>query len=143
MAAPLLALIPLVDRIIDKVFPDPEKAASAKLEMLKLTQASADKELDAAVQMATGQMKVNEAEAASEGWYKGGWRPAIGYVGAFCLLYNYVGNPLLIWGCALWAPDVVPPNLPIDDHMWELIFGLVGLGGWRTLDKRSAIKSGQ
>lgn len=130
------ALIPVLGDLLDKLIPDKEAAAAAKLKMLELEQTNQLKELETLADLSKAQMAVNQAEASSEGNYKGGWRPAIGYVLAFCLGYNYIVNPLLMWACAVWYPDVTPPQLDLDDNMWELMFGMLGLAGWRSWDKR-------
>lgn len=130
------ALLSIVGTLLDKLLPDRGQAAEAKLKLLELAQQGETKELEALTDLAKGQMAVNQAEAASDGWYKGGWRPAIGYVLAFCLAYNYVINPLLTWACIIWAPTVTPPVLKLDDNMWELIFGMLGMAGWRSWERR-------
>ena len=129
-------LIPVLGSLLDKLIPDQQAAAAAKLKLIELEQQGQLKELDVMSELSKAQMAVNQAEAASEGNYKGGWRPAIGYVLAFCLGYNYILNPLLLWSCAIWYPEVTPPKLDLDDNMWELMFGMLGLAGWRSWDKK-------
>lgn len=134
----LLGFLPIIGQILDRVLPDEKASADAKLKLAELAQAGQLAELDAMKSLSLAQTDVNKAEAASDGWYKGGWRPAIGYIMAVCLAYQFILNPLLLWGCAVWAPEVTPPSIGLDDNLWELMFGMLGLAGWRTMDKRSA-----
>lgn len=134
----LLGFLPIIGQILDRVLPDEKASAEAKLKLAELAQAGQLAELDAMKSLSLAQTDVNKAEAASDGWYKGGWRPAIGYIMAVCLAYQFILNPLLLWGCAVWAPEVTPPSIGLDDNLWELMFGMLGLAGWRTMDKRSA-----
>jgi len=132
----ITAFIPLIGTVLDKVLPDKKASEEAKLKLAEMAQQGQLAELNALTELAKGQLQVNTAEAASDGWYKGGWRPAIGYVLACCLAYQFMLNPVLVWGCAIWAPDISPPVLGLDDNLWELMFGMLGMAGWRTMDKR-------
>ena len=53
------ALIPAVVSVIDKVLPDPQQAAEAKLRALELGQRGDLAQLDAEVRLALGQMEIN------------------------------------------------------------------------------------
>lgn len=131
----LAALIPVIGTVIDKIFPNANEAAAAKLRLFELEQQGKLKELDAAVQMSIAQLDVNKAEAASSDPYTSRWRPTVGYVIAFALGFQYIINPLILWGAKIWAPELTPPEIGLDEHLWELVSGMLGLAGWRTLDK--------
>jgi hypothetical protein len=139
----IAAFIPVIGSILDRVLPDKAASEQAKLKLAEMAQQGQLAELNSLTELAKGQMAVNQVEAASDGLYKGGWRPAIGYVLALCLAYQFLLQPLLLWGCALWAPEVTPPAIGLDDNLWELMFGMLGLAGWRTLDKRAGNKGGK
>lgn len=127
-------LIPLITGVIDKILPDPQAAAEAKLRALEMAQKGELATLDADMRLALGQIEINKAEASGDS-YKSGWRPTIGYVCAAALAWVYIINPVLIWAVAIFAPGTNIPNIAIDDHLWELMTGMLGLAGWRTLDK--------
>lgn len=131
----ILALIPVLSQVLDKVFPDKEAADAAKLKLLEMQQTGELAGLSAAVELAKAQTEVNKAEAGSDGAYKGGWRPAIGYVCAIALAYNYVLYPLLVFILAYTMPEVKVPASVIDDNLWELIMGMLGLGAMRSWEK--------
>lgn len=128
-------LIPMIGQVLDKILPDPKASEEAKLKLATMAQQGQLAELQAFVDLAKGQMAVNQVEAASSSSYTASWRPTVGYVLAAALAFQYVVNPLIIWGAALLGSGVTPPSIGLDDHLWELIMGMLGLAGWRTLDK--------
>ena len=99
------ALIPAVVSVIDKVLPDPQQAAEAKLRALELGQRGDLAQLDAEVRLALGQMEINKAEVQTD-LFRGGWRPATGWCCVAGLAYQFIAQPLLPWLVALmvWAP---------------------------------------
>jgi hypothetical protein len=110
-------------KIADKFIPDP--AAKAKFES----------ELRADLLKWDGsQMAVNQAEAGSSDLFVAGWRPAVGWLCAAAIGWQYVLVPLGLWG-AYATGHAVPAPPPIDEHLWELLVGMLGLGGLRTLEK--------
>lgn len=128
------ALIPLITSVLDKVLPDPQAAADAKLRALEMAQRGELAVLDADVRLALGQMEVNKAEAATD-LFRGGWRPACGWVCAAGLAYAFLLRPLLPWVVSVAGADV--PELPsIDtDTLMALLTGMLGLGGLRTFER--------
>lgn len=137
MAFPFLALLPVVGKLLDKVIPDPQAAAKAKFDMMKLAQDGDLAHLDADVKLAIGQMEINKEEAKA-GVFRGGWRPFIGWTCGFALTMNFVVLPLLGFAATLWAFPVPPPfDLSV---MMPVVFGMLGLGGMRTYEKASGLK---
>ena len=134
-------LIPLLGTIFDKVIPDPQAAADAKLRVLELTQKGELAALDADLQIAMGQIEVNKLEAQSASIFKGGWRPAVGWVCVFGLVYSFVLQPLLVWVSTI--NDIpVPPDLDMGTLI-TMLGGLLGLGGFRTYERiKGAIPKG-
>lgn len=92
-------------------------------------------ELAAALSVVQSQIEVNKTEAASPSIFVAGWRPAIGWICGAALGYTYIVYPLLLWGCAIWAPAISPPKLVIDGMIYELLFGMLGMAGLRSFDK--------
>lgn len=127
-------LFDVLGKVFDRVFPDPQQKAQAQLELLKMQQAGEFKELDASVQLALGQMEVNKVEAAGESLFKSGWRPAIGWVCAAGLLYQLLLRPLLGWAAQNYLKWSLPPSLEMDT-LGTLLFGMLGLGAYRTVEK--------
>lgn len=138
MAFPALAipaLLKLGEGLIERFFPDPKAAADAKMELLRMERDGELARIAAETDIAKGQLAVNAAEAASGNVFASSWRPMVGYVCAAALAFTYLVNPLLIWGVAVFGSSITPPHIGIDDHLWELLFGMLGMAGWRSLDK--------
>lgn len=130
LAAFIPILGPLIDKLVDRI-PDPNERAREK-------QRIESELLAAATAQQSQQAEINKVEAASADPYTSRWRPTIGYVVGAALAFHYILNPLILWGAALFGSDIQPPNISLDDHLWELILGMLGLAGWRTLDKVKA-----
>lgn len=128
------ALVPVIGSIIEKIIPDPQAAAEAKLKALDMAQKGELAALDAEMRLALGQLEVNKVEAATDP-YRGGWRPACGWVCAFGLGYNFLLRPLLPWFAAL-SGATVPPLPEIDtETLMVLLMGMLGMSGLRTFER--------
>lgn len=128
-------VIPAVTSLLDKVIPDPQAASDAKLKMLEMAQKGELASLDADLRLALGQIEVNKTEASSQDWFRGGWRPAVGWVCVIGLFYQFLMRPLLPWVVAVAGAEV-PPLPAIDaDNLYVLLSGLLGLGGLRTFER--------
>ncbi len=77
------------------------------------------------------QADVDKTEAATGNWFMAGWRPAIGWIGALALAYQFLLYPLLTW-----LPLKKGPPPPLDYTMlYSLITGMLGIAGLRSFDK--------
>lgn len=116
-------LIPAVTSIIDKLIPDKEAAAKAKIELIRLSQDGELKELEASMSIIT-------AEASSEHWLVAAWRPLIMLLFGVIVANNYLVYPYL----SLFWTDAPVLKLPPD--LWQLM--KIGLGGYvvgRSVEK--------
>lgn len=118
-------------KIIEKVIPDPQAKAQAEIELFKLKQEGQFKELDANLQAAQGQMAINQIEAANPSLLVSGWRPAAGWVCVLGLLSEFVIRP--------YAASFGVQIPSISDVLMELLFGMLGLGGFRTMEKLKGV----
>jgi hypothetical protein len=124
---PISAALDLGNTLITRIFPDPAQADAAKLELLKLQQSG-----DLAIM--TAQTDINKEEAKSTSLFVSGWRPAIGWVCALALAYQYLLKPLLMGFLPMFG--VTTLALPgLDDNLWQLMMGMLGMGGLRTFEK--------
>lgn len=138
MAFPLLALLPVVEKVFDKIFPDKEKAAEAKMEMFKLQQAGELAVLDKEAQIILAQLEVNKTEAASSSLFVSGWRPFVGWVCGSGLAFQFLIAPLATWIATLAGHPVEFPSLDMGTLM-TLLAGMLGLGGLRTYEKEKGV----
>lgn len=125
-------------KLIDRIWPDPAQRDAAKLELFKAQQAGEFKEMDQAFEIAKSQVSVNQIEASNGSLFVAGWRPFIGWVCGAALAYQYVARPLVMWGI-LSAGYTVPEMPGLDDNLWQLLLGMLGLGGLRTFEKVKGI----
>lgn len=129
---PITAVLNIGGQLIEHFFPDPSKAAEAKLELMKLAQAGELEAMKAAVQLDVGQMEINKVEAANPSLLVSGGRPAAVWLCVLGLAVDVL-QPFFSWVCTV-AGWPQPPTLPTDALM-PLLYGLLGLGGYRTLEK--------
>lgn len=121
-------------KIIDRIWPDPAQRDAAKLELFKAQQAGDFKEMDQAFDLAKSQITVNQTEASNASIFVSGWRPATGWVCVGAMAYQYLIRPLATWGAAMLGHPI--PLMPgLDENLWQLLMGLLGLGGLRTYEK--------
>jgi hypothetical protein len=129
------AIIPILGSILDKILPDANAATEAKIKLFELAQKQDGDILNAISQITQATAATNTAEASSGDKYAARWRPTIGYVLGATLGYSYIVGPILQGVAAIWFPQAHVPDLKLDNNLWELMIGMLGLAGWRTLDK--------
>lgn len=128
-------LIPAITTLLDKLIPDPKAKAEAQIKMLELAQQGELAVLDADMKLALGQMEVNKAEAGTD-IFRGGWRPASGWVCSIGLAYTFLIQPILPWLVTILGVSDVPPLPNIDtESLMVLLMGMLGLGGLRTYER--------
>lgn len=118
---PVTAVSDLATSVINKIWPD-------KSEQEK-------QQLAAAVTLVQGQLDVNKEEAKSPNLFVSGWRPFIGWICGASLGYTYLGYPILLWATSIWAPTIHVPMLGNNEMLYELLFGMLGMGALRTFEK--------
>lgn len=132
-----LAFLPVIEKIFDRIIPDKTKQGEAKLELLKMQQAGDLKELDSLMASDTGQNAVNVEEAKSDSLFKSGWRPAAGWICVSALLYAGLGKALLTWFSVM--AEIPPPPAIDTTELITMLFGLLGLGAYRSHDKKHGV----
>jgi hypothetical protein len=122
-------------KIIDKIWPNAEDAARAKLAMLELQQKGEFKELELNFELAKAQIGVNAEEAKNPSLFVSGWRPAVGWVCVSAYAFNYLIMPIANW-IARWIDVTAPAIIALDTgELTTLLFGMLGIGTLRTIDK--------
>jgi hypothetical protein len=101
------------------------------------------KRIDQAVDL--GQMEVNKVEAANQNLFVAGWRPAIGWVGAGAMFYQFLLYPLLVWAW-VWLQaegyvpkEVKPPPMLDTEALWVILSGMLGIAGMRSFEKSRGV----
>ncbi len=142
--SPIMSAVSAGLSIIDKFVPDKNQAAKLKHELEMSVQnhvAQMDlTALQADIQLALGQIDVNKSEAESNSLFRGGWRPAVGWICAAGFAYEFMVRPLLPWLVNLFMknPVALLPALDVGT-LSTLLMGMLGLGGMRTWEKYKGI----
>mgnify|MGYP003348384113 CR=1 FL=1 len=113
-------LTPVVQKLVDLI-PDPNAKAKAAAE----AQAQL---LTVLSQADLAQLDVNKTEAQSGSVFVAGWRPAIGWICAATLAYQYLGRPIatMVFDAMGWRLPYMPG---LDENLWQLMLALLGMGG--------------
>jgi len=114
-------------KILDRVIPDKAEREKAQAELVKM-------QLNGELQQLAGQLDINKTEAQHQSVFVAGWRPFIGWVCGVALCYQFVLRPVITWAVPSLGYTVA--EMPgLDDNLWELMFGMLGLGGLRSYEK--------
>ena len=137
MAFPILGVLTAITGIIERVIPDPQAAAAAKIKMFELVQSGDLKELEANLQIALAQVATNNAEAMSGDGFARRWRPFIGWTCGAAFAYNFVLLPLMVFVTTVIFgvdPKLLPTSLDLA-AMLPVLFGMLGLSGMRSFER--------
>ena len=121
------ALLDIGAKILDRVIPDKNAAALAKAELEKSI-------MSGELQLTLGQLQVNLEEAKSTHWFVAGWRPFVGWICGFGLVYQFLLQPLMNGLFIAFNADAPFPILDLSTLM-TVLFGILGLGTMRTYEK--------
>ena len=81
------------------------------------------------------QIEVNISESKHRSIWVAGWRPAIGWVGALALFYNFVARDFICYAMrVLGSGAELPPDLEIG-QLIAILTGMLGFGVARTVEK--------
>ena len=135
MPLPALLIGPLIEAaktILDRVIPDKAAAEKAKLELESA-------ESQAIFQNALAQIAVNQEEAKNPSLLVSGWRPMVGWVGAFSLAYAAIIDPLIRFTARVFFD--YHGDFPVLDSTitMQVLFGILGLGAYRSFEKSKGV----
>jgi hypothetical protein len=116
--------------VINRIWPDAQEAEKAKLAVLLA-------EIDVAHRERVAQIETNTAQAQNSNLFVSGARPALLWCCVLIFAYSYIIYPTAVFIVALCDASLVVPRLALDEAVWNLIFGLLGLGliGARSVEK--------
>lgn len=116
--------IEAIGNILDKLFTSKDE---------KLTHEEIKNRL--ALQPNLAQVELNKIEAQHRNLFVAGWRPFIGWICGFSLLYSFILRDLIAWLICLCNIDIVSPPELATEHLMTVLMGMLGLGGLRTFEK--------
>ncbi len=130
MGIPILdTILDVVKGPLDKLIPDKGKKAEFRhaLEMEILRTGLA-------------QMEINKTEAKHPSVFVAGWRPFIGWVCGFALMWHFMGFDILNWVRVAFFPEAPePPALGGSETLVTVLLSMLGLGGLRTVEKLKGV----
>tara|TARA_R100001460_G_scaffold81081_1_gene122003 strand:- start:516 stop:917 length:402 start_codon:yes stop_codon:yes gene_type:complete len=128
----ITSLVGPVTGLLDKFIEDKDQKAALAHEIATMGERHAQEALLA-------QLEINKAEAASGSLFKGGWRPFVGWICGFALLYHFILSPLIIFIVTLTGATI--PPLPEFDmgSLMTVLLGMLGIGGLRTYEKQKGL----
>jgi len=128
------ALLEWGGKLLDKVIPDEGARQKAQMELL---QAAAKQEHDGSM----GQLQINLEEAKNPNWFVSGARPFIMWVCGLAFAYAALFEPLFRFvAVVVFAYTGAFPVIDTELTM-QVLFGLLGLGTLRTLEKARGVAS--
>lgn len=128
-------LISEVLSIVSKFVPDSDKAQELANEVATRAHELQIEEIN----LLKEQIKTNQIEAQHSSWLVAGWRPSIGWICAFALLYAGVLEPFLKYLAFLNGYDL--EGFPSVDLalLLPIITGMLGLSYLRTDEKKAGV----
>jgi hypothetical protein len=91
------------------------------------------RKLDQAIDLA--QIDVNKKEAEHFSVFVAGWRPGAAWVCVAGLAWHYILQPVVVFFAVLYGYQLPPLPVFDMDALMTLLFGLLGLGGFRAIEK--------
>ena len=127
---PIGAIVAAVGGVVDDLHTSDKERLDAEIELRRID-----------AELLTAQSEVNRAEAGHSSVFVAGWRPAIGWVGASALAYQFLLYPVLVWSWHLlqatgWVPaELKPPPMLDTEALWVILSGMLGIAGMRSVEK--------
>tara|TARA_R100000908_G_scaffold64377_1_gene48117 strand:+ start:2852 stop:3253 length:402 start_codon:yes stop_codon:yes gene_type:complete len=128
----LNTLIAPATQLLDKFIEDKDQKNALAHELATMADKMANEQVLA-------QLEINKAEAASGSLFKGGWRPAVGWICAIAFAYHFVLQPIIIFVLTVVGVDI--PTLPEFEMstLLTVLGGLLGIGGLRSYEKTKGL----
>lgn len=134
MTPAIAAILGILPGILDRVLPNERERQQAQEELAKIA-------VNGEIQALVAQMEINKVEAASESIFVAGWRPFVGWICGLGFAYATLGHVLLTWAATTmgWS---LPPTIDAD-ILSTTLWGLLGLGSLRTVEKIKGVSQGK
>ena len=121
-------MVTTVSQLVNKFIPDRDAQIKIQAELQQqLIQIEADS--------AKAQAEINNTEAANSNLFVSGWRPCVGWVCAGAFAWQFVGQPGFSFFYTLITKQPAPVVALDHDALNTVLFGLLGLGGFRSWEK--------
>lgn len=137
-------IVEAIGKVADDLFTSDKERLEAENESKRL-------EIEAykvEASIVTGQIDVNKEEAKHPSVFVAGARPAVLWVGVIAMLYQFLLYPLFVWIWFIaqakgWVPqELSPPPILDTEALWVIMSGILGIAGFRTVDKIKGVSTG-
>ena len=117
------SIVGVAGKVLDKFVEDKDLKTKLEAEL---------KQQVVSLDLAQAQANIEQAKHPS--LFVSGSRPAIMWICAFGLGWQYVFQPIFVWTIAVSGADIAIPIIPTEGLM-TLTLSLLGLGGMRSAEK--------
>ena len=116
-----------VASVIDELHTSEEEKLDKKILMQRIQQKLAEKQLD-----------VNAKEAGHRSVFVSGWRPAIGWCGAFALMFEFILSPSIEWYSKFAGLNLTAPEIQTGPLL-AIVTSMLGVAGMRSFEKAKGL----
>ena len=116
-----------VASVIDSIHTSEEEKLDKKILMQRIQQKLAEKQLD-----------VNAKEAGHRSVFVSGWRPAIGWTGAFALMFEFILSPCIEWYSKFAGLNLTAPEIQTGPLL-AIVTSMLGVAGMRSFEKAKGL----
>ena len=116
-----------ISKVVDELHTSEEEKLDKKILMQRLQQKLAEKQLD-----------VNAKEASHRSIFVAGWRPAIGWVGAFALMFEFILSPCIEWYSKFAGLNLTAPAIETGPLL-AIVTSMLGVAGMRSFEKAKGL----
>jgi len=116
-----------IAKVVDEIHTSEDEKLDKKILMQRIQQKLAEKQLD-----------VNKVEAGHRSIFVSGWRPAIGWVGGFALMFEFILSPSIEWYAKFSGLEITAPNIETGSLL-AIVTSMLGVAGMRSFEKSKGL----
>ena len=116
-----------VASVIDSIHTSEEEKLDKKILMQRIQQKLAEKQLD-----------INAKEAGHRSVFVSGWRPAIGWTGAFALMFEFILSPCIEWYSKFAGLNLTAAQIQTGP-LQAIVTSTLGVAGMRSFEKAKGL----
>ena len=113
--------------VSDDLHTSEEEKLDTKILMQRIKQKLAEKQID-----------VNLKEGTHKSIFVAGWRPMIGWTGAFALIFEFILSPSIEWYAKFSGLDLIAPEIQTGPLL-AIVTSMLGVAGLRSFEKAKGI----
>jgi len=116
-----------IAKVVDDLHTSEGEKLDKKILMQRIQQKLAEKQLD-----------VNAKEAGHRSIFVAGWRPAIGWMGALALGFEFILSPAIEWYSKFAGLNLTAPEIQTGPLL-AIVTSMLGVAGLRSFEKAKGI----